>query len=227
MAQTSSYPQRPPSVDHRPPGPARPLQAGRAGASTSSSSARARPTACLSGAVDAAAGGLVAMESAQGSAFVLSAFRWSARRCRSGSSPPEPQGLRSRTPGMAGSRHHPIKEPRGCLAPDAGLALTQFMRDPAAMGRSRCSAGQPPLLGTTSNGLLPPTGERRSRRLAAWFRLVSEGGLMKAERDPDVAASSLLALWQGSRSSAGMTSPGTGRSSSSPTDDDLDVNKRR
>jgi AcrR family transcriptional regulator len=40
-------------------------------------------------------------------------------------------------------------------------------------------------------------GERRRTGLATWFRLADEAGLVKPGVDPDLAAGSFLALWQG------------------------------
>jgi AcrR family transcriptional regulator len=40
-------------------------------------------------------------------------------------------------------------------------------------------------------------GERRRAGLATWFRLAGEAGLVRPGVDPDLAAGSFLALWQG------------------------------
>jgi AcrR family transcriptional regulator len=40
-------------------------------------------------------------------------------------------------------------------------------------------------------------GERRRAALAGWFRVMVDAGLLKAGVDPEIAAGSFLALWQG------------------------------
>lgn len=91
---------------------------------------------------------------------------------------------------------HPIQS----LAdvPNAMLDLARAnMRDPAAMGTFAVLEAEATAVEHPLNSYFRERGERRRGSLATWFRLVSEAGLMRPGVDPDVAASSLLALWQG------------------------------
>jgi AcrR family transcriptional regulator len=47
------------------------------------------------------------------------------------------------------------------------------------------------------HGYFRERGERRRSGLAAWFRLAADAGLLRPGVDPELAATSFLALWQG------------------------------
>ena len=88
---------------------------------------------------------------------------------------------------------HPIQS----LAdvPNAMLDLARAnMRDPAAMGTFAVLEAEATAVDHPLNRYFRERGERRRGSLATWFRLVSEAGLIRPGVDPDVAASSLLAL---------------------------------
>lgn len=94
------------------------------------------------------------------------------------------------------SAAHPVRS----LAdvPDAMLELARAnTNDPSSMGTFAVLEAEATAVDHPLNSYFRERGERRRADLATWFRLVADAGVMRPGVDPDTAASSLLALWQG------------------------------